>query len=104
MLELNYDGIVIGAGPAGIAAAIRAKELGLKVVLIENRDLLGGIPLQCVHPGFGLHYFREDLTGTEFIYRLFDKMDKVGVEYLLKSHVHSIEFIAHNEKIVNCSN
>ncbi|MBS7611309.1 FAD-dependent oxidoreductase [Candidatus Bathyarchaeota archaeon] len=101
MLELNYDGIVIGAGPAGIAAAIRAKELGLKVVLIENRDLLGGIPLQCVHPGFGLHYFREDLTGTEFIYRLFDKMDKVGVEYLLKSHVHSIEFIAHNEKIVN---
>lgn len=101
VLELNYDSVVIGAGPAGIAAAIRAQELGLKTVLVENRDLLGGIPLQCVHPGFGLHYFREDLTGTEFIYRFFDKMEKLGVEYLLKSHVHSIELVAHNEKIVN---
>jgi pyruvate/2-oxoglutarate dehydrogenase complex dihydrolipoamide dehydrogenase (E3) component len=64
MKTLEYDTVVIGGGPAGIAAAIKATELGLKTILIENRDLLGGILLQCVHTGFGLHYFKEDLTGT----------------------------------------
>ncbi len=101
MSELKYDTIVIGAGPAGMAAAIRAKELGLKVLLIENRDLLGGIPLQCVHPGFGVHYFKEDLTGAEFAERLIEKLHRVGVEYILSAHVHSIEYISHDEKIVN---
>jgi pyruvate/2-oxoglutarate dehydrogenase complex dihydrolipoamide dehydrogenase (E3) component len=101
MIELDYDTIVIGAGPAGLASAIKAKELGLKTVLVENKDILGGIPLQCIHPGFGLQYFKEDLTGTEFIYRLFDKMEKIGVEYLLKAHVYSVELVAHNEKVVN---
>ena len=69
----RYDIVIIGGGPAGLAAAIKARELGLKVLLIENREFIGGIPIQCVHPGFGLHYFREDLTGTEFIYRLIEK-------------------------------
>lgn len=96
-----YDTIVIGGGPAGIAASIKAKELGLKVLLIENRGLLGGIPLQCVHPGFGLHYFKEDLTGTEFITRLLDKLHSHGVEYLLNAYVHSIDLVNPTEKIVN---
>ncbi|MEM0282621.1 MAG: FAD-dependent oxidoreductase, partial [Desulfurococcaceae archaeon] len=97
----EYDTVVIGGGPAGIAAAIKATELGLKTILIENRDLLGGIPLQCVHPGFGLHYFKEDLTGTQFITRLLDKLEKLKVEYMLKAHVHSIEYLDYNKKIVN---
>jgi NADPH-dependent 2,4-dienoyl-CoA reductase/sulfur reductase-like enzyme len=101
MKALEYDTVVIGGGPAGVAAAIKATELGLKTVLVENRDLLGGIPLQCVHPGFGLHYFKEDLTGTQFIARLLDKLEKLGVERLLKAHVHSIEYLDYNNKVVN---
>jgi len=73
----------------------------LKTILIENRDLLGGVPLRCVHPGFGLHYFKEDLTGTQFITRLLDKLEKLKVEYMLKAHVHSIEYLDYNKKIVN---
>jgi NADPH-dependent 2,4-dienoyl-CoA reductase/sulfur reductase-like enzyme len=101
MKTLEYDTVVIGGGPAGVAAAIKATELGLKTILVENRDLLGGIPLQCVHPGFGLHYFKEDLTGTQFITRLLDKLEKLGVERLLKAHVHSIEYLDYNNKVVN---
>lgn len=101
MIEEKYDAVVIGGGPAGIAAAIKATELGLKTVLLENRDILGGIPLQCVHPGFGLHYFKEDLTGTQFIHRFFDRMEKIGVEYITSAHVYSIEYRDYMEKIVN---
>jgi NADPH-dependent 2,4-dienoyl-CoA reductase/sulfur reductase-like enzyme len=101
MKTLEYDTVVIGGGPAGIAAAIKATELGLKTILIENRDLLGGIPLQCVHTGFGLHYFKEDLTGTQFVTRLLDKLEKLRVEYLLKAHVHSIEYLDYDKKLVN---
>jgi NADPH-dependent 2,4-dienoyl-CoA reductase/sulfur reductase-like enzyme len=101
MKTLEYDTVVIGGGPAGIAAAIKATELGLKTILIENRDLLGGIPLQCVHTGFGLHYFKEDLTGTQFVTRLLDKLEKLRVEYLLNAHVHSIEYLDYDKKLVN---
>ncbi len=101
MKFLKYDTVIIGGGPAGIAAAIKATELGLKPILVENRDLLGGIPLQCIHPGFGLHYFREDLTGTQFITRLLDKLESLKVEYLLRAHVHSIEYIDYDKKLVN---
>jgi thioredoxin reductase len=101
VIEEKYDAVVIGGGPAGIAAAIKATELGLKTVLLENRDILGGIPLQCVHPGFGLHYFKEDLTGTQFIHRFFDRMEKIGVEYITSAHVYSIEYRDYMEKIVN---
>ncbi len=74
-MRSEYDVVVIGGGPAGLAAAIKAKELGMDVLLLERREYLGGIPVQCVHPpGFGLHYFGgEDLTGTEFIHRFIEK-------------------------------
>jgi len=97
----KYDVIIIGGGPAGIAAAIRSKELGMKSILIESREILGGVPLQCIHPGFGIHYFKEDLTGTEFISKLLKKMEDIGVRYLTRAHVHSIEVRSHNEKIIN---
>ena len=94
----DYDVVVIGGGPAGLAAAIKAKELGLRVLLIENRDRIGGIPLQCVHPGFGLHYFREDLTGTEFIYRFIEKFHKLGIDYYTQAHVMEIKNLSDLEK------
>ncbi|MCD6363685.1 MAG: FAD-dependent oxidoreductase [Synergistetes bacterium] len=94
----RYDTVVIGGGPAGLSAAIKAKEHGLSVLLLENRDLLGGIPLQCVHPGFGLHYFKEDLTGTEFIYRFIEKFEKLGIESYTNAHLVEIELVSDIEK------
>ncbi|MEZ0346190.1 MAG: FAD-dependent oxidoreductase [Infirmifilum sp.] len=94
----DYDVVVIGGGPAGLAAAIRAKERGLRVLLVENRETLGGIPLQCVHPGFGLHYFKEDLTGTEFIYRFINKFLDMEIEHYTGAHVASMEVLSDLEK------
>jgi len=99
-MRSEYDVVVIGGGPAGLAAAMKAKELGLSVLLIENRDFLGGIPLQCVHPGFGLHYFREDLTGTEFISRLIEKFEGMGIDYYTSSHVLEITPYSYRHKVL----
>jgi len=64
-MKNNYDLIVIGGGPAGIAAALSAWEKGLREILIIERDKeLGGILNQCIHTGFGLEYFKEELTGS----------------------------------------
>jgi thioredoxin reductase len=90
----DYDVIVIGGGSAGLAAAIKAKELGLKTLLIENTDKLGGILLQCIHPGFRLHYYKEDLTGTEFIYKFIKKAEETGLEYRLKTYVLDVNVLA----------
>lgn len=94
------DLLVIGGGPAGLAAAIKGRELGLDVLLLENREILGGIPLQCVHPGFGLHYFGEDLTGTEFIQRFVDKFERMGIECVLGGHLSSMSLVSDLEKEV----
>ncbi|NJE03456.1 NAD(P)/FAD-dependent oxidoreductase [Thermococcus sp. MV11] len=97
---LNYDVVVIGGGPAGMAAAVRAKELGLKVLLLDENDYLGGILPQCIHPGFGLHYFREELTGPEFAARLARKMVELGVEYKTAARVLEIKNYSDLEKVV----
>ena len=66
MGEMYYDVAIVGAGPAGLAAAVAAKKEGAqKVVLIERDFRPGGILEQCIHPGFGLKYFNEDLAGPE---------------------------------------
>lgn len=70
----SYDIAIIGGGPAGLAAAAAAYDAGVKsVVIIEREDSLGGILNQCIHPGFGLHTFKQELTGPEYAARFIEK-------------------------------
>ena len=76
-----YDVTVIGAGPAGLAAACAAREAGAeRVLVIERDDAPGGILQQCIHNGFGLHRFKEELTGPEYAQRFVDKAEEAGVQ------------------------
>ncbi|MDO5331440.1 MAG: FAD-dependent oxidoreductase [Bacillota bacterium] len=76
-----YDLIIIGAGPAGMSAALAAAENGLgKILLVERNDRIGGILNQCIHNGFGLHYFKEELTGPEYADRCEKLLDGKGIE------------------------
>lgn len=87
----NYDIIIIGGGPAGLAAAAAAKEEGCDSILILERDKeLGGILNQCIHNGFGLHTFREELTGPEYAARYLDKVNQLEIEYKLNTMVIDI--------------
>ena len=84
MREIICDVAVVGAGPAGLAAAVSAKTSGAEKVLIVERDVhAGGILQQCIHAGFGLKYFGEELTGPEYAERFQDKAREVGVDLLL---------------------
>ena len=67
--QLDFDVVVIGGGPAGMAAALAAHEQNAHVALIERNAHLGGILRQCIHPGFGLTHFKEELTGPEYAQR-----------------------------------
>lgn len=88
--------VIIGAGPAGLAAAVKAKESGIKDVLLLERDnQLGGILKQCIHNGFGLHVFKEELTGPEFAFRYIEKIEKLKIEYKLNTMVISINSNKH---------
>lgn len=92
-----YDLVVIGGGPAGLAAACEAKKNGIDKVLILERDKeAGGILNQCIHNGFGLHYFKEELTGPEYAQRFVDLAKEYKVEIRLNTMV--LEF--NNEKII----
>ena len=86
-----YDLIVIGGGPAGLAAACSAWESGLRSILIVERDQeLGGILNQCIHSGFGLQYFKEELTGPEYAARFVELLSQTGVEVCLDTMVLDI--------------
>lgn len=75
MHEVNVDLLIVGAGPAGLAAAIAAAEAGAgEIVLVDRLDELGGILQQCIHNGFGLRFFKEELTGPEYAQRFMDKL------------------------------
>ncbi len=95
---MNYDVVVVGGGPAGMASALKSDELGYKTLLVEVSDRLGGILPQCIHPGFGLHYFKEELTGGEFADRFIKKIEKENVEILLSSYLEDLT--VGNEKIL----
>ena len=83
-----YDLIVIGGGPAGLSAACAAWESGLRNILVVERDKeLGGILNQCIHNGFGLHYFKEELTGPEYAGRFVEMLAQTGVEVRLDTMV-----------------
>lgn len=88
---MNTKIAIIGGGPAGLAAAVSAYDAGVKDLLIlERDDKLGGILNQCIHNGFGLHTFKEELTGPEYAERFIEKVRERGIESLLKTIVVDI--------------
>lgn len=89
--NLTFDIAVIGGGSAGMAAALKASEGGAKVVLIERENRLGGILNQCIHNGFGLSYFKEELTGPEYAGRFIKKVEQSNITVLLSTTVLSFE-------------
>jgi thioredoxin reductase len=87
MKELKYDAVVIGGGAAGMAAALEIENAGFSCAIIEREDYLGGILMQCIHNGFGLHEFKEELTGPEFAERFINRVTKSKIEVYLNTTV-----------------
>ncbi|HMF33989.1 MAG TPA: FAD-dependent oxidoreductase, partial [Candidatus Lokiarchaeia archaeon] len=82
MRDIETDIAVVGGGPAGLAAALEASKAGVSVLIIERDFELGGILQQCIHAGFGLRYFKEELTGPEYAQRFMNDLAGSGVEVL----------------------
>ena len=90
--KMTADLVVIGGGPAGMAAAVAAYEKGMRDILIlERDDALGGILRQCIHNGFGLHRFGEELTGPEYAYRYEKQVKDYGIPYMLNTMVIEVD-------------
>ena len=93
--------VIVGGGPAGLAAAVAARDMGEKDILIlERDDVLGGILNQCIHNGFGLHTFKEELTGPEYADRYIERVEAMKIPYMLRTMVMSIS----EDRIVTAMN
>ena len=105
-LSMKKDLVIVGGGPAGLAAAVSAREAGAQDILILERDSrLGGILNQCIHNGFGLHTFKEELTGPEYAARFIEKAEAAEIPYKLHTIVVDISMAADGEhKIVTAMN
>ena len=88
---LAFDVIAIGGGPAGMAAALAAHKVGARVAIVEREQHLGGILRQCIHPGFGLSHFKQELTGPEYAQRFIDQVRSTNIAMFLDSMVLEID-------------
>ena len=86
-----FDVVVIGGGPAGMAAALAAQKAGARVAIVEREQHLGGILRQCIHPGFGLSHFKQELTGPEYAQRFIDQVHATDIALFLNSMVLGID-------------
>ena len=87
----TFDVVVIGGGPAGMAAALAAHKAGTRVAIVEREQHLGGILRQCIHPGFGLSHFKQELTGPEYAQRFIDQVHSTDIALFLNNMVIGID-------------
>ncbi|HTX74445.1 MAG TPA: FAD-dependent oxidoreductase [Rectinemataceae bacterium] len=101
MKELDFDAVVIGGGAAGMAAALELEARGKRVAIVEREDVLGGILMQCIHNGFGLMEFDQELTGPEFAERFERRVESSEISAFTRTTVLDIE-VSETSKLVLC--